>query len=72
MEEKKIDVVAKFLCTRNEAGGVQLTAAAGPGNEQWSAATPSGSIQMTITNSAALDAFEVGVYYEVTLRPIVQ
>jgi hypothetical protein len=48
---------------------VKLTAAGGPGNEEWSAATPSGTIEMTITNRAALDQFHVGQYVFVTFEP---
>lgn len=42
---------------------VELNAASGKGNEEWSAATPSGKIEMTISNQAALAAFEVGKSY---------
>ncbi len=45
-------------------------AAAGPENKQWAAATPAGSIEMTITNKAALDQFLVGEYVMVTFEPV--
>ncbi len=75
-------VVAKFrVISRTESAGyanepgktqesVKLMAAAGPENENWSKWTPSGTIDMTITNKAALDQFLVGEYVMVTFEPI--
>lgn len=47
---------------------ITLTAVSGPGNEQWSRWTPSGSITMTITNPDALNQFRIGkhVYVDFT------
>lgn len=42
---------------------VKLTCLAGPGNEEWSKYTPSGSVEMSITNPSASSAFEVGQDY---------
>ncbi len=75
-------VVGKFrVSSRTEYAGyasepgktqesVKLMAAAGPENKQWAAATPAGTIEMTITNKAALDQFLVGEYVMVTFEPI--
>jgi hypothetical protein len=41
----------------------------GQDNETWSKYTPSGKIEMNITNPAAIDAFEVGKAYNITFEP---
>lgn len=65
-------VRAKFKCHAIEVfeGGsrtVKLSAVYGssdkPANVEWSKATPSGSLQMNITNPAAYEQFEVGKEY---------
>lgn len=38
-------------------------------NKEWSKYTPQGEIKMTITNPAAIDAFEVGQPYFVDFTP---
>lgn len=35
----------------------------GKGNETWSKYTPQGSVELTITNPAAVEAFELGASY---------
>lgn len=47
--------------------GVVLAAVYGPGNEEWSKYTPSGRLEMQITNPAALDQFKVGDEYYVDI-----
>lgn len=42
---------------------VKLQAVLGKGNEEWSAATPSGRAEMTITNPTAVGRFEVSHAY---------
>lgn len=44
-----------------------FTALGGPGNEEWSKATPNGSLEMTITNPAALDLLKLGTAYYLDL-----
>lgn len=75
-------VIAKFrVVSRTESAGygnepgktqesVKLSAVSGPENEQWSKWTPSGSIEMAITNPAALDQFKVGEHVMVTFEPL--
>jgi hypothetical protein len=55
-------IQAKFRCTsvkKNEYNQevVEFTAASGPGNASWSEATPSGKIEMSITNQGAHGVF---------------
>jgi hypothetical protein len=38
-------------------------------NFEWSKATPSGYVELTITNEAAFSAFEVGAEYLLTFEP---
>lgn len=38
-------------------------------NETWAKYTPSGKIEMGITNPAAIDAFELGKAYLITFTP---
>ncbi len=63
-------VRAKFKCYGSDpqTGLVTFQAVTGEGNETWSKWTPSGQIQMSITNSEALKQFEVGKDYLVTFR----
>lgn len=49
---------------------VTLNPCGGEDNKQWSKWTPSGSIQMTITNQAALEQFEIGKEFFVTFEPV--
>ena len=77
-------VIAKFrVIARTESVGyadgtgktqesVKLSAVGGPENENWSKWTPSGSIEMTITNPAALDQFKVGGHVMVTFEPVAE
>ena len=41
----------------------------GKGNESWSKATPSGELTMMITNSDAIDQFELGKSYFIDFTP---
>ena len=41
------------------------------GNGDWSKYTPSGDLQITITNPAAIEQFEVGEVYELTFTKAV-
>lgn len=74
-------VVAKFrVQSRTESAGysepgktqesVKLMAVSDPANENWSKWTPSGSIDMVITNPAALDQFRVGECVKVRFEPL--
>lgn len=47
---------------------VELMPVYGKGNEQWNDATPSGKIEMTITNEAAAEQFELGETYDITFE----
>lgn len=52
---------------------LQPVYASGPedtANAEWSKWTPSGELQMTITNPAAFDAFKLGRAYYVDLMPV--
>lgn len=71
-------VRAKMKCCEiatTDAGGgatnevVKLTAVHGPGNEPWSKWTPSGSVQMHVTNPEAVNQFKVGGEYFVDFTP---
>lgn len=67
-------IIAKFKClsvTRHEGDSetVRMQAAYGPGNEQWSKFTPSGSLEVCITNPACAGAFEPGKHYHLTFEP---
>ena len=74
-----MNVRAKFFCGRKSEDQaypntakynvVELSPASGKGNEDWSAATPNGKIEMTINNPTALAAFEVGKSYFVDFTP---
>lgn len=48
---------------------VVLQVAYGDENKAWSAATPSGRIEMTITNPEAMNRFELGKHYFVDFTP---
>jgi hypothetical protein len=41
----------------------------GKGNEDWSKWTPQGALEMTITNPAAVEAFELGKSYFLDITP---
>jgi len=49
---------------------VSLAPVSGPGNEEWSQYTPSGRIEMTITNPEAAKQFELGKDVLVTFCPV--
>lgn len=49
---------------------VKLAPVTGPGNDEWSKWTPSGSIEMHINNPAAVEKFEVGKDYFVDFTPV--
>lgn len=42
----------------------------GKGNESWSKYTPSGKLEMNVTNPAAIAGFELGKTYELTFAPV--
>jgi hypothetical protein len=42
----------------------------GKGNESWSKATPSGKLEMTVTNPAAIEAFRVGKTFQLEFTPV--
>lgn len=48
---------------------VKLSAASGEGNETWSKWTPSGSIEMSITNPDAVNQLELGKHFFVDFTP---
>ena len=77
-------VRAKFRCTEKtsstttDAYGepkpvdqerVKLQAVMGPGNEEWSRWTPSGTLELNISNPAALEQFKVGQDYFIDFTP---
>lgn len=67
-------IVAKFKCdsvTKHAYGGeeVKFGAVYGPGNEEWSKATPTASLEMVIDNPAAQGQFEPGKDYLVRFEP---
>ncbi len=49
---------------------VKLRPVGGPGNEEWSKATPAGSVELTITNPAALSFFVLGGEYVATFTRV--
>ncbi|MBV6650982.1 MAG: hypothetical protein KI789_14760 [Hoeflea sp.] len=53
----------------DHAGEVVLSPVYDDANKDWSKWTPQGEIKMTITNPAALDAFELGGQYFVDFTP---
>jgi hypothetical protein len=74
-KETKV-VRAKFRCTESakvtsaygtakpaETNRIKLQAVIGPGNEDWSKWTPSGELNIQISNPDAIDQFEVGKDY---------
>ena len=42
----------------------------GKGNESWSKYTPSGKLEMNVTNPSAIAAFELGKSYQLEFTPI--
>jgi len=78
-----MSVRAKMQCIKRsetanmgskEAWGVEVMlqpvyAEDGP-NKSWSTATPSGQVQMTITNPEAFKQFEIGKCYYVDFSPV--
>ena len=61
MERVKAKFVVEEFTESSYGRAVKLRAVVnGPGNESWSKWTPSGSLQMTITNPAAAAFFTVG------------
>lgn len=49
---------------------IVLQAVTGPGNESWSKWTPSGRLEVQITNPTALDVFKVGEEYYLDVYPV--
>lgn len=39
-------------------------------NKSWAKYTPSGKLEMAVTNPAAIEAFELGKVYELTFEPV--
>lgn len=65
-----MSVRAKFICRNIEEANVTLEAVIRDGeNVDWSQWTPWGTIQMGITNEAALAQFEIGREYTVDFTP---
>lgn len=58
----RVDTVTRHAHGYNEVKMSPVYAEDGP-NKSWSEATPSGKIEMTITNPAAVDFFEAGQEY---------
>lgn len=42
----------------------------GKGNESWSKYTPSGKLEMNVTNPTAIAAFELGKSYQIEFSPV--
>lgn len=42
----------------------------GKDNESWSKYTPSGKIEMSVTNPKAIDQFEIGKAYYIDFKPV--
>lgn len=42
----------------------------GKGNETWSKYTPSGKLEMLVTNPSAIAAFELGKTYQIEFSPV--
>ena len=55
--------------TAVESTTVRLQAVQGPDNEAWSKYTPNGTLELNITNPAAVGALELGREYFVDLTP---
>ena len=63
-------VVAVAGCLVSRYGKAELSAGLPEGNGDWSKWTPSGELAMTITNPAAVERFEIGEVYALTLAKI--
>ena len=48
---------------RQQESVVKLSAATDDGNKEWSKYTPSGQIELHITNPVAFEAFKLGQFY---------
>lgn len=69
----KVNKVTHHAVTPGQTHAVvELVAVSGPGNETWSKFTPSGSIQISITNPAAVEALKIGETYQVDFAPITE
>jgi hypothetical protein len=53
-----------------ESDRIKLSAVTGPGNEDWSKWTPSGDLNIQITNPEAMGQFEVGKDYYIDFTPV--
>lgn len=42
----------------------------GKDNKEWSKYTPSGKLEMTVTNPSAIDKFEIGKDYYLDFKPV--
>jgi hypothetical protein len=70
-------IIARLRCDQAEATQeydqirLQAVYSSAPGtpNQQWSKWTPSGSLQLAISNPPARGMFEVGEEYDVIVRP---
>jgi hypothetical protein len=56
-------------CAKIEMTPVYGSYGDGKDNESWSQYTPSGSLEMMITNPAAIDQFEPGKAYFIDITP---
>ena len=77
-----MNIRAKFYCAKvarhangpaeeTSAVDVELRAVYGDGeqNKEWSRWTPSGGLQMQVTNPACFDAFKEGAEYYIDISP---
>jgi hypothetical protein len=73
MARKSQRVRARFrvshVTLHEDSGQVHMDAAHGPGNEDWSKYTPSGTVDMVITNVDALACFVPGQEYFLDFTP---
>lgn len=53
-----------------DSESVEFLPVAGPGNEEWSKWTPSGSLKMQINNPDAVTKVEVGKDYFIDISPV--
>ena len=72
----KIDQITEDYTGSNEAGepvtqkSIKMSAVIGQDdpNKEWSKWTPSGRIEMVVTNPTAVEQFKVGKIYSITMQ----
>lgn len=72
-------IKVKFRCTEKNNRGyspsdkptcsVKLQAVSDPANKTWAKYTPGGSVELTIDNPEAYEAFELGKFYFAAFTP---